>query len=148
MFLDVPFNDEYAGEIDGFQFLAWRVDQMGASALASSLDYPGNSDIYEEYNSNPLDTQMHRLDWVAESSGTVADVQGKLDTFISTGRTLRIVAYDDAVSPTFMGSPTPVWQYQVSDFAIVRILSYDAGANRITFEFLRMDEGCGYDYDG
>jgi hypothetical protein len=145
IFADVPFNDEYAGQTDGFQFLAWRVDQLDAAALAASLDYPGNSDTYEEYNSDPLDTQLHRLDWVAKSSGTVSDVQSKLDTFISTGRTLRIVVYDGAVSPVYMGTPTPLWQYQASDFAIVRILSYDAGANQISFEFLRMDEGCGYD---
>jgi hypothetical protein len=158
----VPRNDEESPYREGFQFLAWRVDRDSLSDLISptwplgSLVKPGNClhDTYGflEYDDDLADDMtLHRGDWVVASNGgnsTVGDASDRLDDHSDTQRTLRVIVYDydAAENPRLWDyGAGPHWLYRIDGFAVVQVTGYDAGADTITFRFVRWDNSCGFD---
>jgi len=132
-----------------FTFLSWNSADTSASDLATSMAFPGNSlkpsadGGYEQYNVLPSDYQMQRTDKVlgnafditaANSSGALNGANGHE----TTDRAIRVVLYDTA--PDSSG-PGGIWQYTISNFAVVRIDSFTGSS--ITFKFVRWDNSCG-----
>ncbi len=157
--LNVEFSG--AGFQQGFAFLAWHLVNNGTGPLAQttspkgSLWSPGNSldatNGFLEYDSDypsGTDTSMHRNDWVTAVTGAsiTGDIASALNNHKNVGRSLRVIVYNYAAGANpglhDYGSGQ-VWQYQISNFAVVRINAITSST--ITFEFVRTDTSCGYD---
>lgn len=119
---------------------------------------------------NP-DTDLHRDDWVLLMGANLPNIQEDLNDFADEGRYLRVMVYylTPEIDPggtldrsVFQGSGTNpryvsndgganwYWQYQVEDFAIVKISDLewspsDEEQDHVEFEFIRWDSSCGYD---
>lgn len=146
-----------------FNWLKWNTYLTGLSSgniLATSLGWPGNSDDYDNHGdlpnaappdwphtyrgyaevSNPTDKQLHGGDFVIEDnvSGSFGglNVQTALQNHVNEERVLRMVLWDHS-SLTSGGV-----QYQVSGFAIFRILGYSSN-NWILLQLIRIDNSCG-----
>ncbi|MFN2189731.1 MAG: TadE/TadG family type IV pilus assembly protein [Candidatus Promineifilaceae bacterium] len=143
-----------------FNWLKWNVDITGitpppggASILAASLNWPGNSSDYEDRGdppgggtyrgfadaTDPADLEMHEDDWIVQDtiSGGFAGmgVDNTLREHVNTERALRLVLWDDSAS-----GYTPS-RFQASGFGIFRLRAY--GANWILLELVRIDNSCG-----
>lgn len=139
----------------GYDFLAWRVDQRVPAYLISqgthgaSMGFPGTSrtenngfieydSIYGSANPDDYDTGMHRGDWVvASDSNDTSNASNPLRDHVDTQRAIRVIVYDytfDGATATplnpryisFNGGPE-VWQYRIEGFAIVKIHSFVPG---------------------
>jgi uncharacterized repeat protein (TIGR01451 family) len=140
-----------------------------AYTLADSLTYPGNSTTcdgdcwkgyldpdesdadYECYDEDD-DYEINGGDWIWGHTGAVNSsvVRDVLDDHVDTGRTLRIVVWDEAFcegAGTECESDAPGGgadvKYRVSGFALVRLLSYDLSQKKISLQFLLWDNSCG-----
>jgi hypothetical protein len=118
------------------------------------------------------DTDLHRDDWVLLMGANLPNIQEDLNDFIDDGRYLRVMIYtltpevdpsgtlDRSVfqaagsNPRYVENPPGsgdwYWQYQIKDFAIVKIhdLSWspsDEELDNVVFEFIRWDSSCGFD---
>lgn len=156
-------DDDYFRE--GWGFVSWRVDNIDQNfvnnAAFGSLRPPGNSKDatygYVEYPNPPLDTSLHRGDWVAYNRATLdnsswAVVKNHIDDI----RELQIIIYDYAadVSPGYF-VPAGVYQYQIVDFARVYFLGEDKGTKHnaaggdqtefLAFKWVDWTLACGYD---
>jgi hypothetical protein len=123
---------------------------------------------YQEPGTGPTDwdTTIHRQDFVAQSNradmnfgntgGTT--MQAYLTNyFAQTGppgnplknnqkRAIRVVVYaPSSGAPANPGQVSGVWGYTVQNFAIVRISAVN-NATTLTFEFLRWDASCGFNF--
>lgn len=148
---------------DSFNWLKWNTTinginppPAGASILAASLYWPGNSGDYVDRGDSPEagtfrgfaevedpdDHQLHVGDLVAQDSisGGIggAGVAGVLQEHINNKRTLRVVLWDNSEGG-FVTSPTN--SYRVDGFAIVRIRGY--GPDWLLVELFRLDNSCG-----
>jgi hypothetical protein len=159
-------NDEVntPQRLQGFAFLSWNSRHLGEADITAAssgnctgeLAFPGNSvacdplDIhetdcaFEEYGTPPLDTSMHRGDWVlslddhAKMSHAWSQLKSTNGHF-ATGRALRVIVYDYNAGPTdpnprlydpdgALPAYIPLWEYQIARFAIVRLIE-DASCN-------------------
>lgn len=132
---------------DQYGFLSWNAGYDLAGHLNAAMSFPGTSlnatEGYNEWGASPVDTQMHRTDMVLSNPGTVADASAAINNHVSTERTLRVILYSAAPSaadPPLSG----YYEYEITGFAIVRIDSY--AGNLITFEFVRVDSSCGFEF--
>lgn len=172
---DKPFSQAHEGDIylvqnggggGGFGWLVWN-QYINASSgiLERSLTWPGNSKDYTtvatsgqnppnppfphkvygyiDYN-DPWDTSMNIGDWVMSDTGAVnsSGVRDMLEGHIDSGRQLRLILYNN-----FTGTGSNA-RYQISGFAIFRLLGFQLSANGqqgsfILAEFIRWDDSCG-----
>jgi hypothetical protein len=147
----------------------WLVWNTGVSAnentLERSLSWPGDSTNYNPCSGpgcpqggvvdgsgfdhpvrgyiepgDPTDQSLHIEDWVAGSTGTVNsdDVRTILQGHIQLDRDLRVVVWK--VPATGTGANV---RYQISGFAIFRLIGYNVSDNWILAEFKRWDNSCG-----
>ncbi|MBK8906061.1 MAG: pilus assembly protein [Anaerolineaceae bacterium] len=149
-----------------FGWLVWNLGvSANANTLANSLSWPGDSTNYSPCSGpgcpqggtvpgsgfnhpvkgyiepgDPTDQALHIGDWVAGSTGTVnsSDVRTILQGHVDLDRDLRVVVW--RVPAT--GTGTNV-RYQISGFAIVRLIGYNVPDNWILAEFKRWDDSCG-----
>jgi hypothetical protein len=118
------------------------------------------------------DTELHRDDWVLLNGSNLPNIQEDMNDFADEGRYLRVMVYtlmpevdpggmlDHAVfqnpgsNPRYVenppGSGNWYWQYQIKDFAIVKVNSVswspsDEELDEVVFEFIRWDDSCGYE---
>jgi hypothetical protein len=125
----------------------------GGSILATSLDYPGNSNDYGNHGDpghsfpvyrgfsewgDPTDREMHVGDRVPHSGETLnSSVRARLRDHIDSGRTLRLPLWD-ASTGGYDGSGN--W-FRIDGFGIFRIHGY--GNDWILLEVFRLDSSCG-----
>lgn len=155
----------------GFGWLVWnQFINASSGILGDSLTWPGNSkdyttvasggqnppnppfthkvygyiDYYDPPEFSEIDTSMNIGDWVMSDTGAVnsAGVRQILEGHIDSGRQLRLILYND-----FTGSGSN-GRYQISGFAVFRLLGYQLSANGqegsfILAEFIRLDDSCG-----
>jgi len=127
-----------------------------------SFNFPGTINHpllgFLEYDDVPEDdTGLHRGDWVLANEGKPSNASTPLNDHINAERVIRIMLYryQPGVNPGYYshtyghpGEPNPgpeLWQYRVDNFALVRIITWSPSNDTITFEFVRLDESCGYD---
>lgn len=120
---NVLLNNAGGGSINGFSFLGWNINRMGADDIHKTstncdntflydgaLRYPGNSLDpicgYENPN-EPGDKTLHRGEWVPASPVTVTgQVEGVMTNanhggdHIGLERALRIIVYKNRPAPT------------------------------------------------
>lgn len=123
--------------------------------------------VYGSTEPDDYDTGMHRGDWViASEANNTSEASTPLNDHLDTQRDIRIIIYNYAfdtntgtsLNPRFIsfnGGPE-VWQYRIDGFAIVRIHDWVSGGgscagtdltcDTITFEFIRFDQSCGYEF--
>lgn len=171
---DKPFSEAHEGDIylvqnggggGGFGWLVWnKYVNASAGTLGGSLTWPGNSKdyvtpangqnppnppypytVYGYINPlDPFDKDMNIGDWVMSDTGAV-NSEGVRNVFrghIDSGRQLRLLLYNN-----FTGSGSNA-RYQISGFAIFRLLGFQLSANGqngsfILAEFIRWDDSCG-----
>ena len=149
-----------------FGWLVWNVGvSANANTLANSLAWPGDSTNYNQCSGpgcpasgdvpgsgfdypvpgyiepgDPTDHSLHIDDWVAGSTGTVSsnDVRNILEGHVSLGRDLRVIIWREPATGTGTGV-----RYQISGFAIFRLIGYNVSQNWILAEFKRWDDSCG-----
>lgn len=149
-----------------FGWLVWNIGvSANANTLANSLAWPGDSTNYNQCSGpgcpaagyvpgsgfdypvpgyiepgDPTDQSLHIGDWVAGSTGTVSsnDVRTILNGHVNLDRDLRVIVW--RVPATGTGSGV---RYQISGFAIVRLIGYNVSQNWILAEFKRWDDSCG-----
>jgi hypothetical protein len=145
-------------------WLAWnQCDAASSNALADSLTWPGNSNVYtpsggqcvvdgERMDKFPgfmevgdnTDKSMHIGDWVAVNTGSSNStaVNTALAEHVNLGRTLRLIVYKD-VADTGGGNAA----YRISRYAVMRLIGYSlnqgGGESFILAEFIRWDDSCG-----
>lgn len=171
---DKPFSEAHEGDIylvqnggggGGFGWLVWnKYVNASAGTLGGSLTWPGNSKdyvtpangqnppnppypytVYGYINPlDPFDKDMNIGDWVMSDTGAVNSegVRNVLRGHIDSGRQLRLLLYNN-----FTGSGSNA-RYQISGFAIFRLLGFQLSANGqngsfILAEFIRWDDSCG-----
>lgn len=148
-----------------FGWLLWNTGVTGnANTLANSLTWPGDSTNYNPcsgpgcpggagvpgsgfpYNvpgyidpDDPMDQALHEGDWVAASTGTVNsnDVRTTLQGHITLDRTLRLIVWNNSTGTGSNG------RYEISGFAVFRLIGYNLSQNWILAEFIRWDDSCG-----
>lgn len=145
-----------------FNWLKWNTTIVGitpppagASVLAASLFWPGNSSDYVDRGDspagsvrgfaeveNPSDQQMQVGDLVAQDSISGgfggAGVASVIQDHIDNNRTLRVVLWDNAAGG-YVSSPTN--GYRIEGFAVIRLRGY--GPDWILVELFRLDSSCG-----
>ncbi|MCA9919262.1 MAG: pilus assembly protein [Anaerolineales bacterium] len=148
-----------------FGWLVWNTGvSANANTLENSLSWPGDSTNYNPcsgpgcpggagvpgsgfpYNvpgyiepGDPTDQSLHIDDWVAASTGAVnsSGVRNAIEKHISLDRTLRMIVWNNTQNPGVNG------QYQISGFAVFRIVGYNLAHDWILAEFIRWDYSCG-----
>ncbi|GJM42395.1 MAG: hypothetical protein DHS20C20_26770 [Ardenticatenaceae bacterium] len=148
-----------------FGWLLWNTGVTGnANTLENSLTWPGDSTNYNPcsgpgcpggagvpgsgFGSNvpgyiepgdPTDQSLHIDDWIAANTGAVNanGVRNAIEEHITLDRTLRLVVWNDTQNPGSNG------QYQVSGFAVFRLVGYNLSQSWILAEFIRWDDSCG-----
>lgn len=149
-----------------FGWLVWNIGvSANANTLANSLAWPGDSTNYAPCSGpgcpaggivpgsdfthpvrgyiepgDPTDQSLHIDDWVAGSTGAINsnDVRNILEGHVNLDRDLRVIVW--RVPATGSGANV---RYQISGFAIVRIVGYNVPQNWILAEFKRWDDSCG-----
>ncbi|MDJ0753199.1 MAG: pilus assembly protein [Ardenticatenaceae bacterium] len=175
---DVPFDQAPPGTIyriwDGggpgnFGWLYWNTDVNGASDVAGSLAWPGNSIDYVngpngnpgpnsaatsagfshkvwgyiEPNSDefPADTSMQTGDWVSGRTGAInsSAVNDALEDHIDNERILRLPIWEVS-----SGSGNNV-EYTILSFGLFRLHGFNltGGQQWILAEFIGLDDSCG-----
>lgn len=141
----------------GFGWLRWdyRNKFNNAGVLAQSLDYPGNSDTYNQPGFS--EDGLGRFDIISVSTGSKnsKDVrQNMRDLTDVQGRTVRLIVFTPPTPPyngdfngdghgTVLGRGSNA-VYEVYGFALVKILGWYLPGNQnwMLFELLRLDEDC------
>ncbi len=146
--------------------MVWNLGvSANANTLGNSLSWPGDSTNYNPCSGpgcnqggvvdgsgfdhpvkgyiepgDPTDQSLHIDDWVAGSTGTVSssDVNTMLRGHIDLDRTLRVIVWKAPATGT--GNNL---RYQISGFAIVRLIGYHLQQDWILAEFIRWDNSCG-----
>ena len=149
-----------------FGWLVWNTGvSANANTLENSLTWPGDSIDYNpcsgpgcpggagvtgsgfDYNVpgyiDPLDPTDHALqigDQVAGSTGTInaSGVQDVLQEHVDLDRALRVVIWRAPATGTGVNV-----RYDISGFAIMRLIGYNLSQNWILAEFIRWDDSCG-----
>jgi hypothetical protein len=144
-----------------FDWLVWNQGISDSAAnLAASLDWPGNSTNYTLCPTcgglavagsgfggivrgyiepgDVTDQTIHVDDWVLRSVVPISSgsVQTALQEHIQLDRTLRLIVWD-----TYDNTHPPYGRYQISGFAVFRIIGYSN--SWILAEFIRWDNSCG-----
>ncbi len=147
-----------------FGWLQWNTGRpVSATTLGESLAWPGDSTNYVDHGdsaihaatplypyivrgyvepTDPLDTALHIGDYIAANTGNINDVKVKnvLNEHIDladSGRTLRVIVWDEAKDPGANG------MYRISGFVIAKLRGYNLSQSWILAEFVRWDESCG-----
>lgn len=148
-----------------FGWLLWNTGVSGnANTLENSLTWPGDSTDYSPcsgpgcpggagvpgsgFPSNvpgyiepidPTDQAIHVGDWIAANTGTVnsSGVRSTLQSHITLDRNLRVIVWGNSEQTGSNG------RYQVSGFAIFRLIGYNLSQQWILAEFIRWDDSCG-----
>ncbi|MAT98787.1 MAG: hypothetical protein CL608_16715 [Anaerolineaceae bacterium] len=149
-----------------FGWLVWNLGiSANANTLENSLAWPGDSTNYNPCSGpgcpqggvvpgsdfthpvrgyiepgDPTDQALQIGDWVAGSTGTINsnDVRTILQGHIELERDLRVVVWRVPATGTGVNV-----QYQISGFAIFRLIGYNVPDNWILAEFKRWDDSCG-----
>lgn len=151
-----------------FGWLLWNTGRPGsANTLADSLIWPGDSFDYADHGDHSIhpatplyphivrgyveptdanDISLNVGDWVAANSGSinakaVRDALSPHVDLADSGRTLRLIVWDDAVDNGNNG------KYRISGFMIAKLhgyhLSNSQGGSWILAEFIGWDNSCG-----
>lgn len=148
-----------------FGWLAWNSGLSGQDTLVDSLSWPGDSTNYtlctgsngcspgsgvadSDFNSNvrgylnakdPRDQSMQIGDWVWGGPGTVNSngINTVLQSHIELGRQLRVIVWNQSEA----GGNNDL--YQISGFAVFRLIGYNLPESWILAEFIRWDTSCG-----
>lgn len=167
---NVPLLDAQEGDVfkvrngfgDGnFGWLVWNTGiSANANTLADSLSWPGNSIDYNNYNDggsaiagsgygyvvrgyiepgDPTDQSLHEGDWVAASTGTINanGVRTVIEGHVDLDRAIRMVVWNNSTGSGVNG------RYQISGFAVFRIVGYNLSQDWLLAEFIRWDDSCG-----
>ena len=124
----------------------------GGSILAKSLQYPGNSWDYKNYNDpgspkpvyrgfsewgDPTDREMHIGDRVTRSGESLSNsARTQLRQHITSGRAIRLPLWDASSG----GYDSAGW-FSIDGFGIFRVRGY--GSDWILLELFGLDESCG-----
>ena len=160
----------YNGSGSGnFGWLTWnQAISSNANTLTDSLEWPGNSTDYNDYNIGgntgningwnapdpdyiPLgyiepgdvtDQTLHEGDYVAGDNGisNSSGLRDALNEHIELGRTLRLIVWDTA---TASGNNAVYHIDAQQGFAVFRLIGYNLSHEWILAEFVRWDDSCG-----
>lgn len=160
----------YNGSGQGnFGWLTWnQALPSNANTLTDSLNWPGNSTDYNDYNiggnTGPIDgwndpdpvyiplgyiepgdvtdQSLHEGDFVAGDNGisNSINVRNALNEHIDLERTLRVIVWDTA---TANGNNAVYHIDPLQGFAVFRLIGYNLSQNWILAEFVRWDDSCG-----
>jgi TadE-like protein len=148
-----------------FGWLVWNTGvTANANTLENSLGWPGDSTNYNPCSGpgcpggagvpgsgfannvrgyiepgDPTDQSLHVEDWVAASTGTINSngVRTVIEEHVDLDRAVRMVIWNNSTGTGVNG------RYQISGFAIFRIVGYNLSQSWILAEFIRWDDSCG-----